>query len=32
MDVQCVGWDESNFDRWLIDGQLHLNATVRVLG
>jgi hypothetical protein len=32
LDAQAVGWDESLFGRWLIEGQLHLNARVRVLG
>lgn len=32
LDAQAVGWDEGLFGRWLIDGQLHLSARVRVLG
>eukprot|EP00775_Hariotina_reticulata_P008260 gene8260-8448_t len=28
----CTGWDESAFERWVVDGQMHLQAVVRVLG
>jgi hypothetical protein len=32
LDAQALGWDDGLFGRWLIDGQLHLSARMRVLG
>ncbi|KAF6261544.1 hypothetical protein COO60DRAFT_1699744 [Scenedesmus sp. NREL 46B-D3] len=32
LDVQATGWDEAAFERWVIDGQMHLQANVRLLG
>jgi hypothetical protein len=32
LDVSGVGWDPGMFEKWAADGQLHLTATVRVLG
>ncbi|KAF6250523.1 hypothetical protein COO60DRAFT_1705774 [Scenedesmus sp. NREL 46B-D3] len=26
LDVQATGWDEDGFERWVIDGQMHLQA------
>lgn len=32
LDVLCNGWNDAHFDRWVTDGQLQLQCTVRVLG
>lgn len=31
LDVQAAGWDEAAFERWVVDGQMHLTANVRML-